>query len=213
MLFGLLTYRLVPKDETWNEKTFSGCKPLSDCHRRDWDYNKVVSSSYSIVGFFLFNDRTANRAIQRWQNISFKGSYDFETKAQSSQWVGKGSPRCNAHCFFFESNGVDRLGIFASGWGILQRFHQKIKGRVTARHLKVSSYHDCAPAHLALSIRQFCVKSQMTASISRACSERFSFERTPFFTHAFKQIFGWVCEKSFSELLCEVQISLEEVCE
>ena len=109
--------------------------------------------------------------------------YDIETKVQSSQWIGKGSPRpkkarqsrSNVKVMltvFFDFNGIVHFEFLHQDetvnrvyyQGVLQRLREKIRKKRPElwRDNSWFLHHDNAPAHSALSIRQFCAKNQMT---------------------------------------------------
>lgn len=109
--------------------------------------------------------------------------YDVETKVQSSQWTGKGSPRPKKArqvrssvkvmlTVFFDANGVIHHEFLPQGetvnrfyyLGVLRRLRENIRRKRPElwRSKSWVLHHDNAPAHSSLLIRDYCAKSETT---------------------------------------------------
>nr|CAI5864484.1 unnamed protein product [Callosobruchus analis] len=109
--------------------------------------------------------------------------YNPETKQQSSQWMAPGSPRpkkarlvkSNLKTLlicFFDCRGVVHAELVLSGQTVNQQFYLDVLKRLREKIRKKRAdlwrtgdwffHHDNAPAHTALSIRQFLTKNGMT---------------------------------------------------
>lgn len=109
--------------------------------------------------------------------------YDVETKAQSSQWTSKGSPRpkkarqvkSNVKVMltvFFDCKGVVYYEFLPQGQTINRFVYletlRKLRNAVRRKRPELWQsgdwvlHHDNAPVHSALVIRNFCVKNAMT---------------------------------------------------
>nr|CAI5830179.1 unnamed protein product [Callosobruchus analis] len=109
--------------------------------------------------------------------------YDPETKQQSSQWMALGSPRpkkarqvkSNLKTLlicFFDCRGVVHAEFVPSGQTVNQQFYldvlKRLREKISRKRADIWRtgdwffHHDNAPAHTALSIRQFLTKNGMT---------------------------------------------------
>ena len=109
--------------------------------------------------------------------------YDIETKVQSSQWVGCGSPRPKKArqsrsstkvmlTVFFDFNGVVHFEFLPQGQTVNRQYYEAVLKRLREKIRKKRPqlwrdnswflHHDNAPAHSALSIREFCAKNRLT---------------------------------------------------
>ena len=106
--------------------------------------------------------------------------YDAETKVQSSQWTGKGSPRPKKArqvkskeevmlTIFFDANGVVHHEFLPQGetvnrfyyLEVLRRLRESIRRKRPGlwRTKSWFLHHDNAPAHSLLLIRDYCAKN------------------------------------------------------